>query len=377
MALIDNIIKVEKTIQSGIDTTQPDQDGNREAQPSGKGAPGVSTAIDFINSHSQQLQQGDKGVLQEGKHDSRRTVDDFETWYGNNAGLTPLQAVTRYEALLAENGQKPLDFISYWPTLRQYDLGKSREENEKLERRRKNQEKYERIGNVLQHLGNFIGTLVGAPSQAIEPMQELTERQRKLYDYTIQQRRQDANDYMKLYYNSIADKRKDEMQQFNMRIQQQKLENEQELDRLRGELLKAQTAGQQERANQLKADIAVKEEQANRIRKLLPYEEQEKKASITQKKASAASSYASAYRSNKAGDATVRNSNIYKEHARNMEEYPADAAEFMKQHNIQTADNKDWTESQIKQFNAAIERKRNKGADSGKTLGIGLGKTKK
>ncbi len=56
--------------------------------------------------------------------------------------------------------------------------------NEALKKKAERQAKMEQWSNFLMHLGNFIGTVQGAPSQKIESAQELTDRQRKIREST-------------------------------------------------------------------------------------------------------------------------------------------------------------------------------------------------
>lgn len=56
--------------------------------------------------------------------------------------------------------------------------------NEALKKKAEKQAKMEQWSNFLMHLGNFIGTTQGAPSQKIESAQELTDRQRKIREAT-------------------------------------------------------------------------------------------------------------------------------------------------------------------------------------------------
>lgn len=56
--------------------------------------------------------------------------------------------------------------------------------NEALKKKAERQAKMEQWSNFLMHLGNFIGTSQGAPSQKIESAQELTDRQRKIREST-------------------------------------------------------------------------------------------------------------------------------------------------------------------------------------------------
>ncbi len=56
--------------------------------------------------------------------------------------------------------------------------------NEAMKKKAERQAKMEQWSNFLMHLGNFIGTTQGAPSQKIESAQELTDRQRKIREAT-------------------------------------------------------------------------------------------------------------------------------------------------------------------------------------------------
>lgn len=56
--------------------------------------------------------------------------------------------------------------------------------NEALKKKAERKAKWEQWGNFLMHLGNFFGTVQGAPSQKIESAQDLTDRQRKIREST-------------------------------------------------------------------------------------------------------------------------------------------------------------------------------------------------
>lgn len=64
------------------------------------------------------------------------------------------------------------------------DRDKTVAANEALKKKAERQAKMEQWSNFLMHLGNFIGTTQGAPSQKIESAQELTDRQRKIREAT-------------------------------------------------------------------------------------------------------------------------------------------------------------------------------------------------
>ena len=133
----------------------------------------------------------------------------------------PTEVIQDYNRWAKNNGKEPLDAFQFYPWLAKYDATKSIGENEKDERRRKNQEKWERIGNVLSHIGNFFGTLNGAPSQKLESGQELTKRQQDLYDKVLRQRELSNRDMMSAYYRQLAEERQREVAESNRRYREQ------------------------------------------------------------------------------------------------------------------------------------------------------------
>lgn len=78
--------------------------------------------------------------------------------------------------------------------------------NEALKKKAERQAKMEQWGNFLMHLGNFFGTVQGAPSQKIESAQELTDRQRKIREATDALRAKGYNQMMVNIYKDRQDK---------------------------------------------------------------------------------------------------------------------------------------------------------------------------
>ncbi len=76
--------------------------------------------------------------------------------------------------------------------------------NEVLKKKVERQAKMEQWSNFLMHLGNFIGTTQGAPSQKIESAQELTDRQRKIREATDALR---AKGYDQMLLNIYKDRK--------------------------------------------------------------------------------------------------------------------------------------------------------------------------
>lgn len=86
------------------------------------------------------------------------------------------------------------------------DADKTVAANAALQKRAENQAKWEQWGNLFMHLGNFFGTVQGAPSQKIESAQELTDRQRKIREATEALRAKGYNQMMLNIYKDRQDK---------------------------------------------------------------------------------------------------------------------------------------------------------------------------
>lgn len=86
------------------------------------------------------------------------------------------------------------------------DADKTVAANAALQKKAENQAKWEQWGNLFMHLGNFFGTVQGAPSQKIESAQELTDRQRKIREATEALRDKGYNQMMVNIYKGRQDK---------------------------------------------------------------------------------------------------------------------------------------------------------------------------
>lgn len=86
------------------------------------------------------------------------------------------------------------------------DADKTVAANAALQKKAENQAKWEQWGNLFMHLGNFFGTVQGAPSQKIESAQELTDRQRKIREATEALRAKGYNKMMVNIYKDRQDK---------------------------------------------------------------------------------------------------------------------------------------------------------------------------
>lgn len=104
-----------------------------------------------------------------------------------------------------KNGDGNWSFFMPWlKTLGDGD--KTVADNEALKKKAERQAKWEQWGNLFMHLGNFFGTVQGAPSQKIESAQELTDRQRKIREATEALRAKGYNQMMVNIWKDRQDK---------------------------------------------------------------------------------------------------------------------------------------------------------------------------
>ena len=86
------------------------------------------------------------------------------------------------------------------------DADKTVAANAALQKKAERQAKWEQWGNLFMHLGNFFGTVQGAPSQKIESAQDLTDRQRKIREATDALRAKGYNQMMVNIWKDRQDK---------------------------------------------------------------------------------------------------------------------------------------------------------------------------
>lgn len=143
-----------------------------------------------------------------------------------------VQAIADYNKWANDSGNEPLDMVSTMAALQGRDPNKSVADNEEEEKKAKRNEMWERIGNVLSHIGNFVGTTAyGAPSQQLETGQQLTTRQQQLRDATLALRDKRGATLMDAYMKDLA-RKKDANAQY---IAQRKLALEEKKQELQEE----------------------------------------------------------------------------------------------------------------------------------------------
>lgn len=118
-----------------------------------------------------------------------------------------LQQMKPYDIMRDYQKNGDGNWSSFMPWLSSLgDADKTVAANAALQKKAENQAKWEQWGNLFMHLGNFFGTVQGAPSQKIESAQELTDRQRKIREATEALRDKGYNQMMVNIYKDRQDK---------------------------------------------------------------------------------------------------------------------------------------------------------------------------
>lgn len=283
-----------------------------------------------------------------------------------------------YNKWATANNQDPLDIYTMMQAINGNDIGESYAENEKAQRRLKRQQTWEQIGNVLAHLGNFVGTLAGAPSATYETGPQLTARQQAVRD-AVEKQRGDPKNILAQIWKDRADQRARELNNANVALQgarkanvegqtvNQKAQSDATVALRGAQQHQAETAAQE---NQARADYVTG--QNDRAKELQPLKKANIRSSTNANNARADASHASAAHSRAETQATnIRaygaryTANRYRIWAKNRRLHPNESREFMKANNIHSFDKKNWTPTLIDQYNGYIADKFSGGGRKG------------
>lgn len=132
---------------------------------------------------------------------------DWSKPYGDIEQNPLLQQMKPYDIMrdFEKNGNG--DWASFMPWLQSLgDVDRTVAANAALQKKAERQAKWEQLGNLFQHIGNFFGTAIGAPEQKVESAQALTERQRKLREGTDALRQKGYDQMMANIWKDRANK---------------------------------------------------------------------------------------------------------------------------------------------------------------------------
>lgn len=150
-------------------------------------------------------------AYKQNKHNAREIMDDQRRW--------------------AQDTGKPLNVYD-WVTYPEHDPDKTKEQNEKEQRRAERKARWDALGTFLTHLGNAVGAAGWGGSVKLESPVRLSERQREIFERTQALRRQRNKDMMDAYmrqYNTERQARLDETRTQNEKRKLDRLDEDQRL----------------------------------------------------------------------------------------------------------------------------------------------------
>lgn len=350
-----------QNVGQGADVAKQTTDANQNS--GGEGNLGVS----------QQNNEGSDGA--DGKTSTTPTyLADWGTTTFSDAVKNGEKSIADYmgdyNRWASANKQEPLDVFTMMQVIQGNDVSQSYEANEKQRKRLERQQRWEQIGNVLNHLGNFVGALSGAPAATYESPGSLTKRQQSVRDAVLKQHA-DPKDILALIWKDRADQRSKELNDANVALQEARKANvegqttNQKAVADANVVLRGAQANQAEaaaQANQARAEYT--NSQNRRADELQPFKKQQIKSSISANNARASASRAQANVSNKRAYGTDYAANRYKIWAKNRRLHPNESRQFMLDNNIHSFDKKNWTPSLVDQYNGYIADKFNRSSGS-------------
>ena len=174
-----------------------------------------------------------------------------------DANIPISDAIRYYNQYQADHGGKPLDWLSMYSTISRYDPAKSVQEQDKEDKRRKSQEIWEKIGNVLIHAGNFFGTTKGAPSMQLESGKDLSERQQANKERVEKIRQAAGQRFLQEMANQRAADMKQTQAEAKARTDGMKYAIQQEQLELKKQLADAKIAGDAAKQREIESKIEV------------------------------------------------------------------------------------------------------------------------
>lgn len=190
----DNAVKPEVAVPVQTTDTEP-----------GKGAAIDTTGITGNGVHESFAEQPTEEVTKVEPNQGIKI--DWSRPYAEIEQNPILQQMKPYDIMRDYQKNGDGNWSAFMPWLSSLgDADKTVAANAALQKKAENQAKWEQWGNLFMHLGNFFGTVQGAPSQKIESAQELTDRQRKIREATDALRAKGYNQMMVNIYKDRQDK---------------------------------------------------------------------------------------------------------------------------------------------------------------------------
>lgn len=174
----------------------------------------------------------------------------------------PIQdAIKYYDAFQKDNGGKELDPWDVWARLGDKDFTKSKKQQDEEDKKLERQQKWEKIGNVFNHLANLWGTMRGAPGMQLESGEALTKRQQEQVD-RVNALRQVAG---KRYLDALQQKKAEEFKRKELdnkiAYQKEKLRLADEKLQLQQEIQDAKAKNDEAKLRELESRLAKNEAQ--------------------------------------------------------------------------------------------------------------------
>ena len=278
--------------------------------------------------------------------------------------------ISDYNRWADANGKDPLDLFTIMEATDNKDISKSDEDNEKAKQAALRRQKWESLGNIFANLGNFVGTLAGAPSQNITPPPSYSTRQRALADATKGvSALSNANNILAAILKDRADKRAKDLNESNVALLgarktsvETDTSDKHNLSIANQKKVGAETTNLENSAKVKEGQAKYLNDKNSRENGREPLLRGKLRAQINSSNASAASSRASAAHSM----AETNNTNLkaygtkcsvhrYGYWAKNRRLHPALTKQFMKQNGIHSGfSKKNWNAGLIDQYNAYI-----------------------
>lgn len=190
----DNAVKPENAVSVQTTDTEP-----------GKGTAIDTTGITGNGGHESFAQQPTEEVTKVEPNQGIKI--DWSRPYSEIEQNPLLRQMKPYDIMRDYQKNGDGNWSAFMPWLSSLgDADKTVAANAALQKKAENQAKWEQWGNLFMHLGNFFGTVQGAPSQKIESAQELTDRQRKIREATEALRAKGYNQMMVNIYKDRQDK---------------------------------------------------------------------------------------------------------------------------------------------------------------------------